>query len=170
MEYATSDDRGFVYVAGVEKSDLLKIDARTNAVVRPLAHARLRPPAWPRFGQGRAAPVHGLRQQPDDGGGRRQRPCRRRTAHRPGQRRPSLTTRSASGCSVPTAWMERSRSSSRRRPTPTGLWRPSRPRLAAAPWPSIPASGRLYIVAADTDQSQAPGGRAARADPAQPMS
>jgi DNA-binding beta-propeller fold protein YncE len=33
MEYATSDDLGFVYVAGVEKSDLLKIDARTNAVV-----------------------------------------------------------------------------------------------------------------------------------------
>ena len=33
MEYATSDDQGFVYVAGVEKSDLIKIDARTNAVV-----------------------------------------------------------------------------------------------------------------------------------------
>jgi YVTN family beta-propeller protein len=33
MEYATSDDLGFVYVAGVEKSDLLKIDARTNAVI-----------------------------------------------------------------------------------------------------------------------------------------
>jgi DNA-binding beta-propeller fold protein YncE len=33
MEYATSDDSGFVYVAGVEKNDLLKIDARTNAVV-----------------------------------------------------------------------------------------------------------------------------------------
>ena len=33
MEYATSDDQGFVYVAGVEKSDLLKIDARTNAIV-----------------------------------------------------------------------------------------------------------------------------------------
>jgi YVTN family beta-propeller protein len=33
MEYATSDDQGFVYVAGVEKSDLVKIDARTNMVV-----------------------------------------------------------------------------------------------------------------------------------------
>jgi DNA-binding beta-propeller fold protein YncE len=33
MEYAASDDRGFVYVAGVEKRDLLKIDAHTNAVV-----------------------------------------------------------------------------------------------------------------------------------------
>ena len=33
MEYATSDDHGFIYVAGVEKSDLVKIDARTNAVV-----------------------------------------------------------------------------------------------------------------------------------------
>ncbi len=33
MEYATSDDLGFVYVAGVEKSDLLKIDARANAVI-----------------------------------------------------------------------------------------------------------------------------------------
>jgi DNA-binding beta-propeller fold protein YncE len=33
MEYATSDERGFVYVAGEEKRDLLKIDARTNAVV-----------------------------------------------------------------------------------------------------------------------------------------
>jgi DNA-binding beta-propeller fold protein YncE len=33
LEYATSDDRGFVYVAGEEKSDLVKIDARTNAVV-----------------------------------------------------------------------------------------------------------------------------------------
>ncbi len=33
MEYATSDDHGFVYVAGVEKSDLLKIDTRTNAVI-----------------------------------------------------------------------------------------------------------------------------------------
>jgi YVTN family beta-propeller protein len=33
MEYATSDDQGFVYVAGVEKSDLLKIDAHTNIVV-----------------------------------------------------------------------------------------------------------------------------------------
>jgi len=33
MEYATSDERGFVYVAGAEKRDLLKIDARTNTVV-----------------------------------------------------------------------------------------------------------------------------------------
>ncbi len=33
MEYATSDERGFVYVAGVEKRDLVKIDARTNTVV-----------------------------------------------------------------------------------------------------------------------------------------
>jgi len=33
MEYATSDDRGFVYVAGVEKRDLLKIDTRTNTIV-----------------------------------------------------------------------------------------------------------------------------------------
>jgi DNA-binding beta-propeller fold protein YncE len=33
MEYATSDERGFVYVAGVENRDLLKIDAHTNAVV-----------------------------------------------------------------------------------------------------------------------------------------
>jgi DNA-binding beta-propeller fold protein YncE len=33
MEYATSDDQGVVYVAGVEKRDLLKIDAKTNAVV-----------------------------------------------------------------------------------------------------------------------------------------
>jgi DNA-binding beta-propeller fold protein YncE len=33
MEYATSDDHGFVYVAGEEKRDLLKIDAHTNAVV-----------------------------------------------------------------------------------------------------------------------------------------
>ncbi len=33
MEYATSDERGFVYVAGVEKRDLLKIDAHTNKVV-----------------------------------------------------------------------------------------------------------------------------------------
>jgi YVTN family beta-propeller protein len=33
MEYATSDDAGFVYVAGVDKRDLLKIDARANTVV-----------------------------------------------------------------------------------------------------------------------------------------
>ena len=33
MEYAGSDDHGFVYVAGVEKSDLIKIDATTNTVV-----------------------------------------------------------------------------------------------------------------------------------------
>jgi DNA-binding beta-propeller fold protein YncE len=33
MEYATSDGRGALYVAGVEKNDLLKIDTRTNAVV-----------------------------------------------------------------------------------------------------------------------------------------
>jgi DNA-binding beta-propeller fold protein YncE len=33
MEYATSDERGFIYVAGAEKRDLLKIDARTNTVV-----------------------------------------------------------------------------------------------------------------------------------------
>jgi DNA-binding beta-propeller fold protein YncE len=33
MEYATTDDQGTLYVAGVEKKDLLKIDARTNAVV-----------------------------------------------------------------------------------------------------------------------------------------
>jgi YVTN family beta-propeller protein len=33
MEYGTSDGHGFVYVAGVEKSDLVKIDARTNTVV-----------------------------------------------------------------------------------------------------------------------------------------
>jgi YVTN family beta-propeller protein len=33
MEYATSDDHGSLYVAGVEKSDLVKIDARTNTVV-----------------------------------------------------------------------------------------------------------------------------------------
>jgi DNA-binding beta-propeller fold protein YncE len=33
MEYARSDDQGTLYVAGVEKKDLLKIDARTNAVV-----------------------------------------------------------------------------------------------------------------------------------------
>ncbi len=33
MEYAVSDDQGVLYVAGVEKSDLLKIDTRTNAVV-----------------------------------------------------------------------------------------------------------------------------------------
>jgi len=35
MEYATSDDQGSLYVAGVEKSDLVRIDTRTNAV---LAH------------------------------------------------------------------------------------------------------------------------------------
>jgi len=33
MEYATSDEHGVVYVAGVEKRDLLKIDAKTGAVV-----------------------------------------------------------------------------------------------------------------------------------------
>jgi len=33
MEYATSDNQGVVYVAGAEKRDLLKIDARTNTVV-----------------------------------------------------------------------------------------------------------------------------------------
>jgi YVTN family beta-propeller protein len=33
MEYAASDDRGSLYVAGVEKSDLLRINTRTNAVV-----------------------------------------------------------------------------------------------------------------------------------------
>jgi YVTN family beta-propeller protein len=33
MEYAVSDDQGALYVAGVEKSDLLKIDTRTNTVV-----------------------------------------------------------------------------------------------------------------------------------------
>ena len=33
MEYATSDDRGTLYVAGEEKRDLIKIDARTNTVV-----------------------------------------------------------------------------------------------------------------------------------------
>ncbi len=33
MEYAAADDRGGVYVAGEENSDLLKIDARTNTVV-----------------------------------------------------------------------------------------------------------------------------------------
>jgi DNA-binding beta-propeller fold protein YncE len=35
LEYATSDDHGLLYVAGNEKSDLVKIDARTNTV---LAH------------------------------------------------------------------------------------------------------------------------------------
>jgi YVTN family beta-propeller protein len=33
MEYAASDDRGALYIAGVERSDLLKIDSRTGAVV-----------------------------------------------------------------------------------------------------------------------------------------
>jgi YVTN family beta-propeller protein len=33
MEYAAADGLGALYVAGVEKSDLLKIDTRTNAVV-----------------------------------------------------------------------------------------------------------------------------------------
>ena len=33
MEYAVSGDDGTVFVAGEEKSDLLKVDARTNAVV-----------------------------------------------------------------------------------------------------------------------------------------
>ena len=33
MEYAAGDGQGAVYVAGVEKRDLLKIDTRTNAVV-----------------------------------------------------------------------------------------------------------------------------------------
>jgi YVTN family beta-propeller protein len=33
MEYATTDDRGVLYVAGVEKRDLLKIDEASNAVV-----------------------------------------------------------------------------------------------------------------------------------------
>ena len=33
MEYAAADDAGSVYVAGEENSDLIKIDARTNAVV-----------------------------------------------------------------------------------------------------------------------------------------
>jgi DNA-binding beta-propeller fold protein YncE len=47
LEYATSDGAGFVYVAGVEKGDLLKIDARANAVV-----AR-----WPAAG---CAAPHGL--------------------------------------------------------------------------------------------------------------
>ena len=32
MEYGASDRRGSIFVAGVEKRDLLKIDARTNAV------------------------------------------------------------------------------------------------------------------------------------------
>jgi len=35
MEYAVSDNQGALYVAGVEKSDLIRIDTRTNAV---LAH------------------------------------------------------------------------------------------------------------------------------------
>ena len=33
MEYATTDDQGALYVAGEEKRDLIKIDARTNAVL-----------------------------------------------------------------------------------------------------------------------------------------
>ncbi len=33
MEYAVSDDRGSLYIAGVEKNDLLKIDTSTNTVV-----------------------------------------------------------------------------------------------------------------------------------------
>lgn len=33
MEYAVSDDHGALYVAGVEKSDLLKIDTHANAVI-----------------------------------------------------------------------------------------------------------------------------------------
>ena len=33
MEYAAADGEGVIYVAGNEKKDLLKIDARTNAVV-----------------------------------------------------------------------------------------------------------------------------------------
>jgi len=33
LEYGVGDDHGVVYVAGEEKRDLLKIDARTNAVV-----------------------------------------------------------------------------------------------------------------------------------------
>ena len=33
MEYGVGDGDGVVFIAGVEKSDLLKIDARTNAVV-----------------------------------------------------------------------------------------------------------------------------------------
>lgn len=32
MEYAASDDEGAVYVAGVEKRDLLRLDARSNAI------------------------------------------------------------------------------------------------------------------------------------------
>lgn len=33
LEYGTGDGAGHVYIAGVEKGDLIKIDARTNAVV-----------------------------------------------------------------------------------------------------------------------------------------
>jgi DNA-binding beta-propeller fold protein YncE len=33
LEYAAADGEGFVYVAGEEKRDLLKIDARTNTIV-----------------------------------------------------------------------------------------------------------------------------------------
>ncbi|MDH7975954.1 hypothetical protein QH494_27560 [Sphingomonas sp. AR_OL41] len=33
MEYAVTDDNGALFVAGEEKSDLLKIDVRTNAIV-----------------------------------------------------------------------------------------------------------------------------------------
>ncbi len=72
MEYGAGDGEGGVFVAGVEKRDLLKIDAKTNTVV-----AR-----WPTPDCER---LHGLRQQPDDGGGHLERRGGWRASDRAGQ-------------------------------------------------------------------------------------
>ena len=158
MEYATSDDRGFVYVAGVEKSDLLKIDARTNAVVarwptpdcaRP--HGLALDKAGRRLFMGC---VNSQMMVVDADSGRvvAELPIGRGSdaiAYDPKRKR-VFSPNGVDG----TLTIFQQTSPDAYRPLETFPTAVSGRTMAVDP-----ASGRLYIVAADTDQSQAPGGR-----------
>ena len=158
MEYAATDDRGTLYVAGEEKGDLLRIDARRNAVT-----AR-----WP---TPHCTSPHGLAL--DVAGGRAFMGCTNSLMMvvdtTSGRVVAELPIGRGSDAVAFDPVRRRVFSSNGRDGTITAYQQTSPD--AYAPLPVIatvvsartmavdPASGRLFVVGADTDPNPTPGGR-----------
>jgi YVTN family beta-propeller protein len=158
MEFATSDDAGFVYVAGVEKRDLLKIDSRENTIVArwpapdcASPHGLALDKAGRRLFMGC---VNSTMMVVDADGGRivTQLPIGRGSdavAYDPIRKR-VFSSNGADG----TVTIYQQTSPDTYQPLETLSTAVSGRTMAVDP-----ATGRLYIVAADTNPSPTPGGR-----------
>ncbi|MEO7680729.1 MAG: hypothetical protein ABIS14_08565, partial [Sphingomonas sp.] len=158
MEYAVSDDAGAIFVAGEEKSDVLKVDTRTNEVI---AH-------WATPG---CASPHGLAL--DKANGRLFMGCINNVmkvvdAHN-GRVVASLPIGAGSDAIAFDAKRKRVFSSNGRDGT-ISVFQQTAPDSYAAMAPIVttvsartmsvdPATGRLFVGAADTDPAAEPGGR-----------